>query len=65
MHTSSTTVSDLLTRVEAARYLRISPITLGKWSSSRRQPIPFVRVGRRAMYRVADLERFLADNRNE
>ena len=51
--------SDLLTRKEAAEYLRISASTLAIWASVKRYNLPYVKVGRSTKYRVADLEEFL------
>lgn len=50
-----------MTRAEAARMLRVEAQTLAVWASTGRHSLPFVRVGARAMYRVADVERWLAD----
>jgi excisionase family DNA binding protein len=51
----------MLTTAEAARYLGTTPRTLGdnwfKWK------LTAYRVGRRNVYRVADLDRYLADNK--
>ena len=52
-----------LSLVEAAPILGVSPHTLRAWTRERR--IPFYRNGRRIVFAVHDLERFLADNRVE
>jgi excisionase family DNA binding protein len=52
--------SDLLTRGEAAEYLRIKPQTLAAWLCNGRYGIPVVRVGRSVRYRRVDLDAFLA-----
>jgi hypothetical protein len=52
-------VSDLRTRVEAAAFLRIQPQTLAVWKTTKRYDLPVIMVGRRAMYRQSDLEKFL------
>jgi len=52
-----------LSLIEAAPILGVSPHTLRAWTRERR--IPFHRCGRRIVFAVADLERFLADNRIE
>jgi hypothetical protein len=49
----------LLSRKEAARYLGMSPHTLAVWACTKRYPLPFIRVGRLAKYRLADLQAFL------
>jgi excisionase family DNA binding protein len=46
---------------DSAYFLGVSPHTLRAWTRERR--IPFHRCGRRIVFAVADLERFLADNR--
>ncbi len=51
--------SDLLTRREAAAYLGVTPETLAVWASTRRYPLRFVKVGRLAKYRKADLDAFI------
>ncbi len=52
----------LLTRDEAAAILQVSPQTLANWATTGRGGLPFVRLSKRAVrYRVADVERFLAD----
>lgn len=49
--------------VEAGRLLGVSPFTVRAWIRERR--IPFFRCGRRIVFALADIERFLADNRVE
>jgi excisionase family DNA binding protein len=53
--------SPLLTVPEAAQYLRVSPSTLNAWRTARRGRYgpPFVKIGRRVVYREHDLEQFL------
>jgi excisionase family DNA binding protein len=43
----------------AAQYLQVSPGTLQVWRSTRRYPLPFVKIGRNVRYRLADLQAFL------
>ena len=50
----------LLTREEAAEYLRVTPGTLAVWASTRRYELPFIKCGRAVRYRKADLDRWLA-----
>ena len=54
---------DLLTRVEAARYLGVKVQTLGLWASTGRYELPYVRIGRLAKYRRADLDAFIERRR--
>ncbi|WP_298619095.1 helix-turn-helix domain-containing protein [uncultured Zoogloea sp.] len=56
---SSAPSSTLLTRPEAAKYLRIQPQTLAVWASTKRYPLPVVKVGRLVRYRLTDLEQFM------
>ena len=46
----------LLTRKEAAEVLGVTPETLAVWHSERRYNLPVVKVGKKAMYRPADIE---------
>ena len=49
----------LLNRTEAASYLGIQPQTLSVWLSTKRYPLPVVKVGRSVRYRLSDLKTFL------
>lgn len=49
----------LLTRREAAAYLGITEGTLAVWNCTKRYPIPYVKIGRLAKYRMADLNAFI------
>ena len=49
----------LLSRAEAATYLGIKPQTMAVWASTKRYPIPFVKVGRLVRYRKQDLDAFI------
>ena len=51
----------LVNEREAARILCVSPGTLSVWRSTRRWPLPFVRVGSAIRYSVAALEKFVAE----
>lgn len=52
----------LLCRKDAARYLGVAPQTLAQWACSRSVSLPFVKIGRKVMYRRADLDAFIAAN---
>lgn len=54
--------SPLLCRKDAARYLGIAPQTLAQWACSGRYPLPYITIGRRAMYRRTALDQFIAQN---
>ena len=52
-----------LSRTEAAAYLGVTPDTLNKWASVGRPWVPYYRVGRKAVYDIADLDAFLEKHR--
>ena len=51
--------TELLSRTEAADYLRIAPHTLVVWQSTNRYGLPCVKIGRLAKYRKKDLDDFI------
>jgi excisionase family DNA binding protein len=56
-------VAELVNINEAARFLAVSPSTLYGWVWQRR--ISFVKVGRAVRFDMADLQRFVSENRIE
>lgn len=54
--------SPLLSRKSAARYLGLSPQTLAQWACNKKVLLPYLKIGRRVMYRRADLDAFIAAN---
>jgi len=50
--------TQLLTRKEAAEYLRIKKSTLDAWACKGGGPV-FIKMGRAVRYRLADLEAFV------
>lgn len=54
--------SPLIDRNTAAEILGVRPQTLACWATTGRYPLPFVRIGRRVKYRLADLEAFIERN---
>lgn len=54
--------SALLTRKEAARYLNVAVQTLAQWACTGRVSLPFYKIGRKAMYKICDLDAFIASN---
>ncbi len=53
--------SPLLTDKDAAAYLGLRNVgTLAVWRSTKRYPIPFIRIGRSIRYRREELDKFLA-----
>ncbi|MGF6635112.1 helix-turn-helix domain-containing protein [Paraburkholderia sp. MM6662-R1] len=61
---ASANFNRLLDRQEAATYLRLKPQTLANWAVTRAQDLPYVKIGRRVMYRLADLDAFVMANRH-
>lgn len=51
-------VHEMMTPQQAADYLGVKAQTLAVWRCTRRQSVPFVKVGRKVCYRKADLDRF-------
>ena len=51
--------SELLTDVEAAKFLGLEPKTLAVWRSTKRYPLSYVKVGRLVRYYKSDLIAFL------
>jgi excisionase family DNA binding protein len=52
--------SDLVNLTEAAEILRLKPCTVRAWVLRRR--IPFVKLGRRVLFRRSDLEALISEN---
>jgi Helix-turn-helix domain len=50
----------LLTRSEAAKYLSVSPGTLAVWQCTGRYNLPYVKIGRKAMYQRSALDSFIS-----
>lgn len=53
---------ELLPTREAATILGIKPGTLEVWRSTRRHPLPFVKVGSAIRYKRSDLQKFIDGN---
>lgn len=49
----------LKSRREAASYLGVAEQTLAVWACNRRHNLPMVKIGRRVMYRLSDLNAFI------
>ena len=49
----------LLPRKRAALILGIEPQTLAVWACNKRYNLPYVKIGRRVMYRLADIMTFI------
>ena len=49
----------LLPRKRAAQILGVEPQTLAVWACNKRYGLPYVKVGRRVMYRLADIMTFI------
>ena len=48
----------LLTRKEAAEFLGYSEQTLAIWKCVNRYPLPYLKIGRKIRYKLADLQHF-------
>lgn len=57
---ASTSPDDLLDEAEAALVVKASPHTLSVWRSTKRYPLPYVKIGRLVRYRRGDIESFIA-----
>lgn len=55
--------TELLTRRQAAEYIGVVYGTLHIWASTGKYSLPYIRVGRKAMYRRADLDAWLQSRR--
>jgi hypothetical protein len=53
---------ELISPADAAAVLHIKKQTLAVWRCAKRQPLPYVKVGRRVFYKRRDLERFVERN---
>lgn len=51
--------SNLLTPTEAAAILGVSVGTLQVWRCTKRYPLPFVKIGRKAMYQPEAIQAFI------
>ncbi len=56
MTTAITSPDDLLTRSQAAEVLGVSSGTLAVWASTRRYPLPYIKIGRSVRYRRSDIQ---------
>jgi excisionase family DNA binding protein len=55
------TIVPLMTADETASLIGVKPTTLKVWRSTKRYPLPFVKVGRSVRYRSSDVEKFLRE----
>jgi len=55
-------MTELLTATEAAQRLRITYGSLAVWRCKRRKALPFIKFGRKVMYRASDIEGFILAN---
>ena len=54
--------AELLSNEGAAEYIGVTPRTLEVWRCTKRQVIPYIKVGRLVKYRRADLDAWLVAN---
>ncbi len=62
MTTIAPPVKQRLSRTEAAEYLGLSPASLAQDVIHGRLKIPMLKLGRRCVYNLADLDRWLAQH---
>lgn len=62
---SAEPTQQLLDDKAAAAILDVTPGTLGVWRSTGRYGIPFIKVGRKVRYRLADLQAWLESRTRE
>lgn len=55
-------ITPLMTRQEAANYLGVKANTLAVWATTKRHPLPYLKIGRLVKYRLSDLQAFLERN---
>lgn len=60
MHVQTAPADPLLTEVQAAEVLGLRPTTLQIWRTTKRYPLPYIKVGRLVRYRESALRDFLA-----
>ena len=53
---------NLISSKSAAKRINIAPQTLAQWRTNRRVDIPYVKLGRRVMYRQSDLDTFIKNH---
>jgi hypothetical protein len=51
----------MLNCAQAAQAIGTNPATLSVWRCTKRTIIPYVKIGRRVVYRVGDLKQFMAE----
>jgi excisionase family DNA binding protein len=49
----------LMTPEQVAQQFNVEPKTLAMWRSTRRQPLPFVKLGGMVRYRPEDVDQFI------
>lgn len=49
----------LLTPKQAAEFLGVTIGTLAVWRCTGRYPLPFVKIGRRVMYKLTDIDTYI------
>jgi excisionase family DNA binding protein len=55
-------MKNLINRCQAAAYLGIKEDTLAVWACNKRYSLPYIKIGRRVMYRQSDLDAFIESN---
>jgi|TARA_B110000971_G_scaffold173776_1_gene178800 DNA-binding transcriptional MerR regulator len=55
-------MKQLLNNLAAAKHLGVAAATLQYWRTTGVQQIPFIKVGRRVIYQISDLDEWLAQH---
>ena len=56
---------EFLTTEEVCEYLNIPITTMRQWACYKPDYLPFIKMGKRNMYRVSDIVKFLSDLKNQ
>ncbi|CAK0763384.1 DNA-binding protein [Gammaproteobacteria bacterium] len=62
---SSEIQSPLLTRINAAAYLGVKPSTLDNWACTGRYNLPYIKVGKLALYQIDTLNQWIERRTNK
>jgi hypothetical protein len=57
--TTTRTGPALIPPADAAEILGVTAATLNIWRCTKRYPLPYIKIGRKVMYRLSDVEAFI------
>jgi len=52
----------LVTPLDTSNILGVSEGSLAVWRSTKRYPLPYIKVGKKVMYRMSDINTFIESN---